>query len=84
MAIAAFGADLILACSGGFRQNGRGEMELCSRFKIRDMSELHFVPGMGVEQDKSYGTFKLQQTQYVERMLQTFKNHGMQKRTPYR
>ena len=39
---------------------------------MKDMGELHFILGMGVEWDKRRGTVKLQQTQYIKRMLRKF------------
>ena len=45
---------------------------LASQFKMKDMGELHFCLGIGVEQDAENGTLKLNQEQYILKMLEKF------------
>ena len=40
------------------RRNGSVKWELSSRFKMKDMDELHFILGMEVKHDKSRGRIK--------------------------
>ena len=71
MIVAVYVDDLILAAED-FDDMVAVKRELSSRFKMKDMGELHFILGMGVEWDKRRGTVKLQQTQYIKRMLRKF------------
>ena len=71
MIVAVYVDDLILAAED-FDDMVAVKRELSSRFKMKDMGELHFILGMGVEWDKRCGTVKLQQTQYIKCMLRKF------------
>ena len=71
MIVGVYMDDLILAAEG-FDDMVAVKCELSSRFKMKEMGELHFILGMGVEWDKLHGTVKLQQTQYIKHMLRKF------------
>ena len=64
--------DNLTIAAGNLDTLARFKSEMSKRYEMKDLGELHFIPGLQVKRDRSARTLHLSQKQYINTILDRF------------
>ena len=62
--------DNLTIAAGNLDTLARFKSEMSKRYEMKDLGELHFIPGLQVKRDRSARTLHLSQKQYINTVLE--------------
>ena len=77
--ILAVDVDNITMTGNSHREVQRFKYQLSSRYSIKDMGNLHWLLGIGIDRDRKNRTISFSQPTYVQKMVEQF---GMEDANP--